>query len=265
MKRSLTDIYIGWFARPSLARFHQFFVRLGLRGLGVMNWRSPDLSGETNFLQTMLPAIDRAGSCVVDIGANEGNFIDAALGASRHLSILAVEPHPRTFSRLKARFAPHRGRVDLVNVGAGDEDATLLLYDHGGQAGTEHASYLRDAIESVHHSTATSIQTQVRRMDDVIAERGAKVAAIKIDVEGFELAVLRGLRRTIASHDVAFIMLEFNEMNTLSRTFVRDIIAELPHYRPYRILPKGRLLAITPYKPMFAEIFAYQNLAFIRS
>jgi hypothetical protein len=61
-------------------------------------------------------------------------------------------------------------------------------------------------------------------------------------------------------------VIEFNEMNVNSRTFMKDIIKELAGYRVARILPAGNTLELNkPYRAWNHEIFAYQNLLFTRT
>ena len=57
---------------------------------------------------------------------------------------------------------------------------------------------------------------------------------------------------------------EFNEMNVFSRTFLKGFMDFLDDYEPFRILPRGRLLSLRPYRAFRVEIFAYQNIIFIR-
>jgi len=264
MKRSLMNMYLEIFARPSFARFHRFLFLTGLRGLGVLNWTNEEQSGEIGFARSVLAEIDREDACVLDVGANEGNFAASVIEATRHLKILAIEAHPKIFARLQQRFANAAARVDLVNIGAGAENTTLSLYDYDDREGTEHASFYKDVIEGIHQGRASSVEVPVRRLDDVIAERGANISMIKIDVEGFERDVLRGLEKTIAMQNVKFIIVEFNEMNVMSGSFVKNFIDMLPGYRLYRILPMGRLLPLEPYRSLFVELFAYQNIVFIK-
>ena len=81
---------------------------------------------------------------------------------------------------------------------------------------------------------------------------------LKIDVEGHELAVLRGAERMLGAGSIRLIQFEFNEMNVVSRTFLRDFRLLLPNYTMYRLLPKG-LLPLGEV-PVLTELFAYQNI-----
>jgi hypothetical protein len=105
---------------------------------------------------------------------------------------------------------------------------------------------------------------EVRRLDDVIAVLSIQsIALLKIDVEGHEFEVLRGAHEAISRGVVDVIQFEFNEMNAYSNIFLRNFIEFLPQYKFYRLLPND-LLTLKPYRPLFCEIFAFQNIICVR-
>ena len=85
----------------------------------------------------------------------------------------------------------------------------------------------------------------------------------KIDVEGNEFSVLRGMKMALLSGKVNAIHFEFNEMNVMSRIFFKDFYDFLTDYQFYRMLQDG-LVEIGEYNPLFCEIFAYQNIVAIK-
>ena len=83
---------------------------------------------------------------------------------------------------------------------------------------------------------------------------------LKIDVEGFELEVLRGAQRMLSEGRIVAIQFEFNEMNVVGRVFVGDFFHLLgPTYTLYRLLPHG-LMPIIGQNHWWNEQFIYQNL-----
>lgn len=257
-------IYVKIFARPFFAKFNKLLLILAAKGLGILNYETPDVSGEGAFTARVLPELDKERFLVLDVGANEGDFADVVLRHSRQIQVLCVEPHPKTYARLSKRFSAAE-RVRVLNIGAGAEEGTSLLFDYAGQDGSGHASFYRESIEDIHKGAATEVKVPVERLDTIIVDYDLRVQIIKIDVEGFEIHVLSGLAETIRQHSPKYIILEFNEMNIISRCFLRDISKNLPGYEPFRILPRGRLLPLSPYNAIFVEIFAYQNIVYINT
>ena len=85
-----------------------------------------------------------------------------------------------------------------------------------------------------------------------------RIHFLKIDVEGHELAVLRGANRMIGGGKVDYIQFEFGGCNIDSRTFFQDFWYMLHNqYDIYRIVPTG-LYPIKKYTET-REIFLCSN------
>jgi FkbM family methyltransferase len=261
VKDRVLDLYAILFARPIFRRLNLFFLQMGFRGIGILNARTPYLSGETIVARKIIKSLDSSNEVVIDVGANEGDFTDLILSDSRNLSILSFEPHPRTYSRLQHRFADTQ-RVKLLNCAVGSETGEISLFDYDNDDGSFHASVFRDVIEVTHQGKAAEYRVKIITLDSLNID--GNVGLIKIDVEGFELAVLKGAKKLIAAKRPKFFVIEFNEMNVNSHTFLKDICAELTGYRVERILPGGRTLELNNYRAWKHEIFAFQNLLFTK-
>ena len=86
---------------------------------------------------------------------------------------------------------------------------------------------------------------------------------LKIDVEGFELEVLKGATQLLQNKRIAMVIFEFNSMNIASHASYTSFEKLLEGYDLYRLMPS----AFYPLKGenfLFKEIFAYQNLLAIR-
>lgn len=245
------------FARPFFAKFNKFLVSLGLRGLGILNYKSDDISGEAYFLKRHLSEI--ASPVCVDVGANVGHYSNKILSVAPGARIIAFEPHPRNYEKLNSSL----GRLDnvrLYNFACGDVKGDLELFDYRSQDRSSHASLYRGVIESIHKAESVSHRVPVVKLDDILNSEGInKIDLLKIDVEGHEMRVLIGAENHIRKGLVDCIHFEFNEMNVVSRVFFKDIYDFLPDYKFYRLLPKG-MLEIKAYSPIFCELFAYQNI-----
>lgn len=124
------------------------------------------------------------GSAVVDVGANIGNhtvFFAAMLGARVH----AFEPYPPNQELLELNVAVN-DLVDLVTT----HRCALGETSANGKAQVEQSGNLgRVRISS------DGGEIRVHALDEIIID--TPIGMIKIDVEGSELAVLRGAAETI--------------------------------------------------------------------
>jgi FkbM family methyltransferase len=138
----------------------------------------------------------RPGDSALDVGANVGAYaILFGLWAGERGRVVAFEPSPDAFSGLRRHIALNGldGRVECVRAAVADSVGEATFVSDGSQ-GTNHLGTAAGAGGQVIRVPTTTI-------DDVCRERQLRPRVIKIDVEGAEIAVLRGARRTIAAMD----------------------------------------------------------------
>lgn len=260
MYKFIIKIYRYIFARKIFFLFNVLVHRCGLVGLGVLNYENEKVSGEDYFLKWFLS--DKNSPVVIDVGANIGNYSKHVLDLRPNSTIFAFEPHPKTFSRLFAELG--KSNATLVNAAVGVEDGTLSLYDYHSEDGSEHASLYKGVIEVIHNAKSVEHVVPVIAIGRYLEEKGVReIDLLKIDTEGHELEVLKGMVDYIKYSKVKAIHFEFNEMNVVSRTFFKDFLDFLPGWDIYRLLPSG-MLPINRYAPAQCEIFAYQNVVALR-
>jgi FkbM family methyltransferase len=235
------------------------------RERGFLQYWNSDVSGEGNFLRYILPALstEAESKIALDIGANCGDYAAELLRHNSGMVVYAFEPHPITFQKLLARLGSDE-RVRLVNAGLGLVDARQRLYDYADNQGSGHASIYESVLINQHRAKATeSWEIEIINGRDYLARTAVtSVFFAKIDVEGHELQVLKGLG---VPGDDAFpkvIQFEFNEMNIESRTFLRDFYDYLPDYKFFR-LGSDFLIDLGPYNPR-NEVFVFQNIVAIQ-
>ena len=251
LKRSVRAVV----ARGSLRHLNAALFRLGTVGLGV-GPADPQQPEERNFLRRHVNA---AKPVIFDVGANIGQYATMALSVLPNAKITSFEPHPNAFAKL-IDLAGRKGFI-AINCAVGDRSGTINLFDCTADVGTELASTVPGVIERIHGESPAAREVPLVSLDDFLREHEVPhIDLLKIDVEGAELAVLRGAREAISQHRIGAIQLEFNEMNTVSKTFVGDLLQELPGFHIYRLLYNGDLLDITHRHPLYREIFGFQNL-----
>jgi FkbM family methyltransferase len=246
------------FARPSFEGLNKALVRLGASGLGVLNSESARASGEAHLIEDLLPRLLSGVSAPVlfDIGAHDGAYSRALSARFPEGMIHAFEPHPKTFLRLAALTGPN---VRCHNLGLGRHDASVALYDGVDSSGSEHASLYAEVLTDLHKRQASSVTVRIERIDTFAAREGIQsIDFMKIDAEGNEYAVLEGAVGLLSRKAVGSIHFEFNEMNVVSRTFLRDFRRVLDGYVLFRLLPQA-LLRLND-NPFMTELFAFQNI-----
>lgn len=147
-----------------------------------------------DFLLKVLPP----EAVALDIGANIGNH---ALYLARHIAAIhAFEPNPVTFARLKHNVDrnPVRGRVALHPVGLGDAEGMFRFASNvSGNLGA--SGFLRE--DEPADTRDQVIELPIRRADDYVTALDLpRLDFVKLDVEGWEASVFRGLSATIARH-----------------------------------------------------------------
>ena len=150
-----------------------------------------------------IKALGLPSACwIVDVGANHGDFAQAASTVFPDAKVLLIEPLPKLQSELKLRCASHEGRWFLENCAAGHSAGTARLeIDPRDDTIGSLAGFSEDYRRANPSAAAGGAVTcNVKPLDQILAERGIKSAdLVKIDVEGFEFEVLKGLENSLSS------------------------------------------------------------------
>jgi len=253
-------IYRMIFARKFFIKFNKILYRLSLNGIGILNFKNSKTSGENIFLKKYLK--DKTIKTIFDVDANKGNYSKEIMELNSNVELYAFEPHPKTFKELQEVADEFSFKV--FNVGVGDKNETLKIYDYKERDGSSHASIYKDVIEKIHKKESVAHKINIIKLDDFAKEyKVNKIDLLKIDTEGNELKVLKGASELIKNNKIDVIHFEFNEMNVYSRVFFRDFYELLINYNFFRMLPDG-LIFLSEYNPIYQEIFAYQNIVTIK-
>ena len=148
-----------------------------------------------------------AGDTFLDVGANIGLMtLVAARAVGPSGGVFAFEPHPRIFERLLENIALSGVQnVTALRVALGAERSEREVYAYPD------VNIGRASLVLSNGGVACG-KTAVMTLDDVLEERGLRsVRMMKVDVEGFELQVLKGATRLLQSADCPILCVEVDE------------------------------------------------------
>lgn len=220
---------------------------LALFGMNYGGGGAIETSGErwslARVARTTLCGID--DPIIFDVGAHTGDYALLAKQAVPSARIFAFEPASTTFGALARRLADTGTRdITPVNIGLSDADgeADLHTYTANGECAPQLSSIpLRRPTQVVEVRITSKERIPVTTIDSFCRTEGiARIALLKLDVEGHELAVLRGASRMLDAQAVSIIQFEFGPANLYSRTYFFDFWSLLSdRFDLFRIIPKG--------------------------
>lgn len=249
--------YALLFSRPFLRDLNRVFLHLGLRGLGILNYQDFVVSGERHFARQILSLKEgQNAACIFDVGAHDGEYAQMIIGLRQGgIDLHCFEPSPVSFVNLSNLQKRYVGQVIANNFGLSDAEGDALLYEAEDISGSQ--------LASLYSQGNGSAYTVALSTGDLYCEENEirKIDLLKIDVEGHELAVLRGFGRMLSEGRINAIQFEFNTTNESSRTALKDFESYLDGYRLYRLLPKGRVMRIGA---IDSSIYLYQNIVALR-
>jgi FkbM family methyltransferase len=211
-------------------------------GSAVYAHRVSDFA-EMFFLAHLL----RPGDLFLDVGANAGLYsvwVSGVTGAS----VIAFEPVPATFNLLTKNIRLN-DLTDLITAhqtALGSESSYATMTASNG--GLDHIV--------TNGSSGSTVRVEVERLDNVMT--GLHTTAIKIDVEGFELAVLTGAKKILADRFLSAIVIELQDWTlqrfATSEREIRDLLSSYD-FMPFTYNPKTRDLSPALNKQSLNEIF----------
>jgi FkbM family methyltransferase len=247
--------------RPSLAGFDRLLLEFALRCNGLGNNLETDAGlthAEERFLRHHAASRLRPWP-VLDVGANAGGYARFVRGLDAEVPIIAFEPHPDTYARLSAAVGALG--VEALNLAVSDAPGEAMLHDFPDQDGSTQASLDPEVIRL--HGGKEPVAHRVRcvTLDDFAQARGIeRISLLKIDTEGFDLAVLRGAQRLLSERRVGIIHFEFIASNIVRRIAMRDFFEALEGYTIHRLCLNGALLPLGAYDPKLHELYVRHNL-----
>ena len=185
----------------------------------------------------------RPGDAFIDVGANVGTYTLWAAEAGAH--VIAVEPAHELGLALRENLAINGYEVQLIEAACG--------------ASNGKAPFALDRDRANSFDPDSPEQVPVVTLDSIVGD--GHVRGVKVDVEGFEIDVLRGAQRALSRGAIELLQLEWNAASERSRGRDRSEVEELLTrcgYRLYRCDQSGNLYHVTN-PPYGQDVFAMRD------
>lgn len=142
----------------------------------------------------------KPGDIFVDVGANIGyHTLTAAVAVGSQGRVFSFEPNPATYKKLLANIRLNHFQNIIASAnGLGSTSGLHSFYP--GPVNNTGASSFCDF-----RKTPSSLEVMMQPLDAVITDEGICPSLIKIDVEAFELDVLKGMPGLLARGNVELI------------------------------------------------------------
>lgn len=179
-------------------RTKYYRLRLTASPVAMVLFRDP---GEQRDEEGIASQLLKSGDTVVDIGANIGTFtMCASVLVGESGRVISIEAHPKT-----ARIAASNIKLNnLINC----ELLTVALGEKRGKIGFSDGVY--DDVNRVDEKS--SLVVDIVPLDELCVFADVKrIDLVKIDVEGYELFVLKGGERFFSKVDA--VLFEASSLN----------------------------------------------------
>jgi FkbM family methyltransferase len=168
-----------------------------------------------------------APAAAIDIGAFEGSWTLECRRIWPDVQILMVEPLPDKRDKLQA-------------VGRNLECGPVIscaVSDHEGQVHF-HTAETNSGISALNDVGAETITVPCRTLDSIVSQTGIVPNLIKIDVQGHELHVLRGGKKSMSAAQVIILEVSIIQIGEVPAFREVDRFMEAAGFRLYDIIPQ---------------------------
>ena len=217
-------------------------------------------NGELRFMRRVLPRCQT----VFDVGANVGDWTALALSISSGLAVHCFEPSRFTYHKLLERGFPPTVICNNFGLSSFVKETKLHVFETGSPL---NSLYPRAGLDNLGIKSQIKEEViQLSTVDRYCRERSlSQIDFLKLDVEGHELEVFKGMTESLSQGRVQIIQFEYGGCNIDAGVLLKDIwqFFEGFEYAFYKIYPQG-IKPAAHYSQSF-ENFQYQNWAVIRN
>lgn len=222
------------------------------------------------FLEDYTAATGTKDTAFVDVGANTGQY--ALFMARRVKTVHAIEPYPPVLKSLHANLALNKDMTNVVvhEVGLGDKDGLIPFFEPAESAHQAGGTFREEGHDGKGQKRGADLRIVT---GDALLANAGPIGAMKIDIEGFEEAALKGLRQTLEKHR-PLVVLEVTTPPAGTITSLDQLKALFPANYEYFVLAENDKQFVTgqyevkEFAPLAAKFFkdgGQRNLVIVPS
>jgi FkbM family methyltransferase len=143
----------------------------------------------------------------IDVGAHYGYYTLLASSLIGDGRIFAIEASSTSFELLKEN-TDEITNVQILHAAASDQPGEIVFYEYPGPY-AEYNTTVKDAYDDqpwLKRTGQKTVSVPVIVLDDLIRDEKIEKAFIKIDVEGGELSVIKGLHHSLSNKELLIAM-----------------------------------------------------------
>lgn len=189
-----------------LKRIIRFVISKSLSLLSLLSKTGLISRGEyyNRLTEMIIKKVARNDSTCIDVGCHHGDILDIMIRYAPSGTFFAFEPLPQLYDMLTAKYSANV-RVTVYNIALSNttgESSFNYVITNPGYSGLKKRRYDRP------HEEDTTITVSTGLLDELCCTSGFDL--LKIDVEGAELQVLQGGRKSIKTYK-PFIIFEHGQ------------------------------------------------------
>jgi len=159
----------------------------------------------------------KSSDILLDVGAAEGLFALSVIDNCQQ--VILIEPNASFIKALEKTFLPFGDKVKIINYAVGEQKGEV--------------SFSEDSLSgSISEKSNSSQVVSLSTIDELIGEE-IKITFFKADIEGFELNMLKGAKKTIIRNKPRIAITSYHTENNPIE--IIDLIKSyVPQYTVYK-------------------------------
>src|SRR5205085_10430774 len=157
----------------------------------------------------------RRNDVIIDVGANAGRFVETALAFQPYARVHAFEPIPDVYAELLKKVGAY-ANVCCHNLALGSAPGTQALNIskyHEASSFLDLGSTLMAGVRGIDFSFENVLTVEVDTLTDYVLRRDiGKIKLLKMDVQGYEIEVLKGAEAILTRVEYIYTEAQFQEL-----------------------------------------------------